>query len=311
MRLSRGRYPFTPFHLLHKIYELLVNISLPSTNQSMLSIAGMNDTIALDLYGQLLIFRDISPQNELLFDNPDSSKHSMLCTLAQFLNLHYHFCRNPRQAKLSRPQQAPILGVSNLNAAGRLMPALNGTATSFVPVSEEFLPIPASFDTPLPSPSFSYAIGTAADSLSQIPSHNELSAVGYERTLEESSPVSAEALDNERLPTSRAAISRSSSMHSISSSCGRDRIRKFFGRTSSVESTSKSRSNGFSFDSKSNGSAQRISACPGRRGPLSEVARATARAVKALKACWRCKILRKGVSNFPQRKCTRPMIKTV
>jgi hypothetical protein len=35
---------------------------------------------------------------------------------------------------------------------------------------------------------------------------------------------------------------------------------------------------------------------PGRRGPLSGVARAAAKAVKDIKACWRCKILRKKVT---------------
>jgi hypothetical protein len=34
---------------------------------------------------------------------------------------------------------------------------------------------------------------------------------------------------------------------------------------------------------------------PGRRGPLSSSARADAKAVKDIKACWRCKILRKKV----------------
>lgn len=39
-----------------------------------------------------------------------------------------------------------------------------------------------------------------------------------------------------------------------------------------------------------------VLASPGRRGPLSSSARADAKAVKDIKACWRCKILRKKVA---------------
>ena len=38
-----------------------------------------------------------------------------------------------------------------------------------------------------------------------------------------------------------------------------------------------------------------VSPSPGRRGPLGEAGKAALRAVKAVGACWRCKVLRKKV----------------
>ncbi len=50
------------------------------------------------------------------------------------------------------------------------------------------------------------------------------------------------------------------------------------------------------FDSKLSGAASPNSSTSGRRGPIGATARAAARAVKEITACWRCKFLRKTVS---------------
>jgi hypothetical protein len=93
---------------------------------------------------------------------------------------------------------------------------------------------------------------------------------------------------------SHRTTSRAASNNSMHSEWARNRIEKSCSRRSSVRSGA---SSGFlCFDSRSNHSGSQVSLGSGRRGPLGKIARATMKAVTAVKACWRCKILRKGVS---------------
>lgn len=93
---------------------------------------------------------------------------------------------------------------------------------------------------------------------------------------------------------SHSAISGAPSVNSMHSEWGRSRVEKSCSRRSSIRSGV---SSGFSyFDSRSDRSGSQISLGSGRRGPLGKVARATMKAVAAVKACWRCKVLRKAVS---------------
>jgi hypothetical protein len=72
-------------------------------------------------------------------------------------------------------------------------------------------------------------------------------------------------------------------------------------------SINKGASSGFHesvFNSNSAQSSSRSSI--GRRGPLDTFARAAMNAVKAVKACWRCKVLRKLVSDAAVKFCHVP-----
>jgi hypothetical protein len=102
---------------------------------------------------------------------------------------------------------------------------------------------------------------------------------------------------------SRQSSSRASSTSSYASSNGRSRIAKAFSRRGSTQEEA---CPGYQvWDSRSATSASSSinstasSAITGRRGPLSGAARAMANAIKAVKACWRCKFMRKQVSLSP------------
>ncbi|KAF4627878.1 hypothetical protein G7Y89_g10271 [Cudoniella acicularis] len=93
---------------------------------------------------------------------------------------------------------------------------------------------------------------------------------------------------------SRRNGSRAGSTNSRASDSGRNRITKVFSRRGSVQEGAYP---GYQvYDSRSTHSAASSIgsvASTGRRGPLNGAARALANAVKAVKACWRCKFLRK------------------
>jgi hypothetical protein len=93
---------------------------------------------------------------------------------------------------------------------------------------------------------------------------------------------------------SHRTASRATSTNSMHSDWGRSRVEKSVSRRSSIRSGA---SSGFScFDSRS---GSQVSVGSGHRSALGKIARATKKVVTAVKACWRCRILRKGVSmNF-------------
>ena len=97
--------------------------------------------------------------------------------------------------------------------------------------------------------------------------------------------------------SSRRNNSRASSMGSCTSNSGRNRVTKPSIRRASTQEEAYP---GYQvWDSRSANSASSSIgsvASTGRRGPLTGAARAMANAVKAVKACWRCKFLRKPVS---------------
>jgi hypothetical protein len=116
----------------------------------------------------------------------------------------------------------------------------------------------------------------------------------------EPSDISIMSAANGRQPSySRRNASGAESLSSCASSTGQSRISKAFRRRGSTQEETYP---GYHvWDSRSTNSASSSIdsvASAGRRGPLSSAARAMANAVKAVKACWRCKFLRKQVSRF-------------
>jgi hypothetical protein len=104
--------------------------------------------------------------------------------------------------------------------------------------------------------------------------------------------------NEEQSSSSRRTASRAESLSSCASSTGQSRISKAFRRRGSTQEETYP---GYHvWDSRSTNSASSSIdsvASAGRRGPLSSAARAMANAVKAVKACWRCKFFRKPVSH--------------
>lgn len=103
-------------------------------------------------------------------------------------------------------------------------------------------------------------------------------------------------LDQYQSPTNefsrvpKRALSRTSSMESLQSRQGRSRV-----RLSSIHSRASSQGE-FVFEANPERSQSRNSGVSGRRGPLDLISKAAMNAVKKVGACWRCRILRKTVS---------------
>jgi hypothetical protein len=127
------------------------------------------------------------------------------------------------------------------------------------------------------------------------------SAITSPNSPSESGPTSMPAVAHR----SQSALARSNSVGSTPS----DRDRSAFMTQSSYGQASLGyQDNVFIFDSRSVCSSSQTSvasttsvasAPSGRRGPLSEIARAGMNAVRKLGACWKCKFLRKTVRNQP------------
>jgi hypothetical protein len=94
--------------------------------------------------------------------------------------------------------------------------------------------------------------------------------------------------------SSIATGSASSSVNSLQSNRGRNTLQTFFSRGSSSSYGASPVDDEFG----SSSFTKEVLPSPGRRGPLSEAARATLKAVKAVGACWRCKVLRKKVKSI-------------
>jgi hypothetical protein len=97
------------------------------------------------------------------------------------------------------------------------------------------------------------------------------------------------------------AESRSSSISSPTRFRGLNRIRKTFSKTTNIQSNARPGFKEIVFDSRSNHSVSSSASSfqsfsSARSGRLTDAARTMMRAVKAIGACWRCKILRKMVS---------------
>lgn len=167
-----------------------------------------------------------------------------------------------------------------------------------VPVSSDDVSVDFSIDT---APSLSDASGIAQfSSASDLYSSRDLSS----RNMRDGHQSSSSIYTSDRRGScqsihaaisgffgSHRTASRATSTNSMQSEFGRSRIDKSLSRRSSIRSGA---SSGLScFDSRS---GSQVSMRTGHRGTLGKIARATKRVVTAVEACWRCKILRKGVS---------------
>jgi hypothetical protein len=142
----------------------------------------MNNPEALNIYGELLLFREHSSLPDLLFDDPSYWKQAALCTAAHSLNLEYEYRLSIRQARISRPAYLRNLEghtrTTKTYTTDQLMP---GSAHRNIALSQQ-----DSFDEPfnnavqhwedmaesqlparVPSISLSYADASATSSLSE------------------------------------------------------------------------------------------------------------------------------------------------
>lgn len=94
----------------------------------------------------------------------------------------------------------------------------------------------------------------------------------------------------------QASATSIESAHSLKIDRGRKSLRDRFSRRPSLQSSASSTFQEYVFDSRSPRMSSPASGGSGRRGPLNAATNAAAKAVKAIRACWRCKFLRKTVS---------------
>lgn len=95
---------------------------------------------------------------------------------------------------------------------------------------------------------------------------------------------------------SKQVAPRPGSLGSFQSDPTQASFKKMFSRRSSTHSRASSGYQEFVFDSRSVNSGSQASVLSGRQGPLDSFATAAMNAVKRIGACWRCKYLRKSVS---------------
>jgi hypothetical protein len=252
----------------------------------------MNDPETLAVYTQLVVFRGNGSMSELIIRDPDHPKQNILCNLAHSLDLEYEYDLNLKKARISR---GPQVDHDSLDRYVFKTAFPSPRAASSIHTR--------SIGTPVPVINQSYLFTDCVDdSLEEEVNPDEmadrpmslLKRIELGPTCMETLDRFDRLLDNEiRLGLSTYARNDTASIKSFSSR----------GSTSGSASSSihSSRSNR-SFNSARGGyfsSFKAGSEAPSssrRRGPLPDAARAAARAVKSVKACWRCKILRKKVS---------------
>jgi hypothetical protein len=278
--------------------------------------ADMNDPWILSAYKQMLLFQNDFGQPSLVFENPNYAQQDVLQSLAHGpdLGLEYEYNLVSRQAFISRRLlthadeqsesildqylQAPVI-LDSLDLAIH-----HSNAEPMVFFGQ---PEPASFDENLFFPGFSpnSAFTSQDDSLFpkivEAPEQYELGDFIHDHpsnanlTKDQSNSMETVLLRDTPQNVYVPQIGVPGRTCSISSQ-GRGRVGKMLSRVSSSRSTAGSM---FScFDSKSIQSVVTDTSTSSRRSRrvMDKFAIAAMNAVKAIGACWRCKLLRKQAS---------------
>lgn len=242
----------------------------------------MNDPSNLQLYSELVVFQADRSKTEIVFDSPDSPKQRVLHSLASGLDLEYEYSLVTRAVRITR------IGRKTVGAEPSIEPFQNDSSLlseqnrtnsilSDIDLDTHFpnwlnRQDPSDFGSydleeregqhfnptyPLlgPDPAFQQS---DIDLLAEAtsPLKHHLTQFQYLHNIPE--PLQIPPLlrtSSEHIPEQRAPFRSSASP------------------ASSIKSTASS----------------------GRQGPLNSIVYTTMKAVKAVGACWRCKILRKSV----------------
>ncbi|KAE8445419.1 hypothetical protein EG329_013432 [Mollisiaceae sp. DMI_Dod_QoI] len=307
--------------------ELVVPETIPQpnsqpTNRYLLSPGqpDMNDPFVLDLYTQLVKLQNDIVQWQLLFDSPDHSLQDLLHLLARKVGLEFEYSLSLRQVRISRisvsvedaletvqrHRQAPELFCNDLGLNSIEAPGLDPTfvlddINFLMPdIFAEDLSFPAEQDTPFDRPSWtqystspSLLSGSIGGSLQlRSPEHHD-DSTGIDPSLIVNDnnfsstgaaiPENLAHTDQPRTPMPIPSVEHGDSIHQPIASGGRQ-------NQTSQEAT-KSYIFVSDIDTKSR---------------IRAVDKAAAKAVKAIGACWKCKVLRKKCdTNTPCQECQR------
>lgn len=281
------------------------------------------------IYTQLLEFQNDISRDQLVFDNPNTSTQGYIQTLARGLGLEIEYSTLTNLARITRrgiylasedgflrfldhleeSEAADCVPPLDLDAydfpssvlQNRYSPPLDGPENS-APTSlfgsafpERDLPA-QSVSEHFPSNNFGLDCTDVQDFFGSLSSLEALPLSQSRKEEIETQVPSTHALEESTFISPRNC-SRAGSMNSRASENGRNRFTKSFSRRGSIQEGAYP---GYQvYDSRSTHSAASSIASvasTGRRGPLSGAARALANAVKAVRACWRCKFLRKPVN---------------
>jgi hypothetical protein len=218
----------------------------------------MNNPRNLEFYSQILVFKNGSAKENILFAQSSSLEQRTLQSIAHSLSLEYEYSVATRNVTISRPVRQATGPVTGFNAlllrrhTDRTVPRpIYGRSPPDLYLSES-----QDVDTQLSeTPS---SVHSAEIMAAQSENFDWMN--GFENQMSFDTPN----------------FSRSGSIHS-----GASEYKEYVFDANSMHSSSQ---------------ASVTSAASGRRGPLSDWARAGMNSVRKVGACWRCKILRKTVS---------------
>jgi hypothetical protein len=238
----------------------------------------MNDPETLAVYTQLVVFRGDGSMSELIIRDPDHPKQNILCNFAHSLDLEYEYDLNLKKARISRgPQIDHDSNLTDSSPPKFVFPSPVINQPSYyinTSVHDSLEREVDSGEVTLRPISLVQPMDTASNRESDTTWMDEW--LNYDRR-----PVLSSDVRNDAASI-KSFSSKGSTSGSASSSIHSSRSIRSFSSSRSVFSSSFKSGSGASSSS-------------GRRGPLSNAARAAAKAVKFVRACWRCRILRKKV----------------
>jgi hypothetical protein len=259
--LSLGNQPMS---------DELSKLKQRSDTRTALIESDMNDPKTLELYSQLLPFSKDPTQQKWYFSNSDYAKQVTLRGLA--LKLHLQYTDNGNSQIIEKRR-------NSIDDSSCPFPEHNGFEVDESDIYQQFS---------LEKESISSMLG---DLTAPIPPLNELhqssiSTMGQNKTSDQS-----------YFPISQLSCMVDDQSGSVSSGTRRgcDLMEKSSNNQWAPERGKSLSSTERGLEPNTTVFRRYVSPSPGRRGPLDTMTRAGIRALKAVGACWRCKILRKKV----------------
>ncbi|KAH8756869.1 hypothetical protein BGZ57DRAFT_802906 [Hyaloscypha finlandica] len=276
-----------------------------------LNISGidMNDVVNLTFYTQVIRFQMSPMQEETPFQDPDPLQQKAIHTWAQSLGFDYEYSLATRTARVVRAIPIDAAAVPRLDSLeffdfdssmdmGVVGDDLGTTNNDLRRMDVSHME--GLWTDPIIWPSVQAPLEHHAtkDSSTQTDHPDPLDE---EQVLQHMGLDKAQTLLNDPLHIDREENSSIFWPSSVEVERGLKSMRGRFGRRESAQSPASSGYQEIILNSDS--SRVPSPATSGRRGPLDAAGRAAMKAVKAVRACWRCKFLRKTCG--PENPCPR------
>ncbi|TAQ85316.1 hypothetical protein B7494_g6354 [Chlorociboria aeruginascens] len=286
----------------------------------------MNDPIKLELYSQILLFRDDASRENLVFNNPDYEKQEVLSKIAHGLGLECEYRLRQRQTVISRLLPEDPIDLSGLNESNqaKCFPLVDNAARlnnvdihsqvkSYIcKCGKSF----AGYDILAQHRGRGLCIGASdhskraankprgsdLDVLDNLSFDDSINLVSHYHSIAETiftdhladPQVNRTSIENPYHPMhleAESIRSRVTSINSTKNTRGRERTKALTSRASSPDESPSFQE--IIFDSKLGNNLRQPLTSRGRRGPLNKIKRTGIETLRAMGACWRCKILRK------------------